>query len=774
MGTAHYMSPEQARGQKMDARTDIFSLGVVLYEMVTGRVPFAGQTMTDVLASILMLEPPSLSQSAPEAPDELQRIVHSALRKDKEERYQTAGELLTDLKALKQELEFETRRGDYSSPGSGPRGRVASKQDSDSGPATKALPAVQTRTGRRSKAIDSLAVLPLFNVSSDSNTEYLSDGITESIINSLSQLPKLRVMARSTVFRYKDREIDPQEVGRDLKVRAVLTGRVQQLDERLIISAELVDVTDGSQLWGEQYSRELSDIFVIQDEIAKEISGKLRLKLTAAERKRLTKRSTESTEAYQLYLKGRFFWNKRTEESLRQSIEYFQQAIEKDPAYASAYAGVSDSYTLLVVREAISPEEGFTEAKAAADMALKIDHDLSEAHASLGHALLHNWEWEAAEKELKRAIALNPGYPSAHHWYSEHLTAMGRFDESIKELKLARELDPLSLVINADLGRAFYFARQYDQTIKQENKTLEMDSRFWLSHINLGRSYTQKKMYADAISELQTVSGLSPGNTEALSYLGFAYAAAGNSDKAQQTLLSLTEQAQQGYVPPYHLAIIHAGLKQKDEAFQWLERAHERQAVDLFTLNVEPMFDELRSDLRFTELVQRIGLAPFKDEPSSVRALRPELTDTARRSIPLEQEIRFCTTADGVRIAYATVGEGPPLVKAANWLNHLEFDWQSPIWRHLLEEFGRDHLLVRYDERGNGLSDWDVENFTFEAFVQDLESVVDALGLDRFPILGISQGGPVAIAYAVRHPEKVSHLILYGSYARGLGQTRST
>lgn len=461
----------------------------------------------------------------------------------------------------------------------------------------------------QNQVISSIAILPLANADADLNVEYLSDGITEGIINSLSQLPALRIMAWSTVSRYKARQIDAQEVGRELNVGAVLTGRVLQLSDRLVVKTELVDARDGSHLWGGQYNVKLEDTLAIAGEISSDISEKLRLKLTGEDRRRLAKRFTENPDAYHAYLKGRYYWNKRATAQLKKGVEHFRQAIDLDPSYASAYAGVSDSYTLLVVREAISPEEGFAKAKAAAVMALKIDHDLSEAHASLGHAMLHNWEWEAAEKELKRAIALNPGYPSAHHWYSEHLTAMGRFDESLKELKLAGELDPLSLVINADLGRAFYFARQYDQTIKQENKTLEMDANFWLSHINLGRSYTQKKMYADAISELQTASELSPGNTEVLSFLGFAYAAEGNTDEARQTLCNLEEQAQQSYVPPYHLAIVHAGLKQKDQAFECLERAYERHAVDLFTLNVEPMFDHLRSDRRFTDLVRRVGLA---------------------------------------------------------------------------------------------------------------------------------------------------------------------
>jgi tetratricopeptide (TPR) repeat protein len=342
--------------------------------------------------------------------------------------------------------------------------------------------------------------------------------------------------------------------------------------------------------------------------------------LTAEERNQLTKRPTDNIEAYHAHLKGRYFWNKRTTESLNKGIEYFKQAIDIDPAYALAYAGLSDSYTLLVVREAILPEEGFAKAKAAAAMALRIYEQFAEAHASLGHAMLHNWEWEDAEKELKRAIELSPGYPSAHHWYSEHLTAMGRCDESIAELKLAEKLDPLSLVISADLGRAFYYARDYDQVMRQEARTLEMDSSFWLSHINLGRSYTQKKMHAEAINKLQKARELSVGNTEVLSFLGFAYAAAGRRDEALETLRELDEHAKRTRVPPYHLAIIHAGLGEKDQAFGWLERAFEMHAVDLFTLKVEPMFDCLRSDQRFEDLLRRMGLAPleFVTKPESI------------------------------------------------------------------------------------------------------------------------------------------------------------
>ena len=416
-------------------------------------------------------------------------------------------------------------------------------------------------------------------------------------------------MAWSTVSRYKGNEVEPKQIGNELGVHAVLTGRVLQLSNRLNVRVELVDAMDGSSLWGEQYDIELADTSAVEGKISKDISEKLPLKLTGEEKRRLARRYTDNTAAYHAYLKGRYYWNKRSTLLIKKGVEHFRQAIDLDPSYASAYAGLSDSYTLLVVREAISPEEGFAKAKAAAERALEIDETLAEAHASLGHAMLHNWQWEKGEKELKRAIELNAGYPSAHHWYSEHLTAMGRCAESVAELKLAVDLDPLSLIINADLGRAFYYARQYDQVVKQEASTLEMDPGFWLSHINLGRSYCQAGKHSEAVAELRHAIEVSPGNTEVLSFLGFALAAAGQRDEALQLLDELREQSQQSYVPPYHFAILHAGVGDKDQAFEWLEQAFEKHAVDLFTLKVEPMFDSLRSDERFSDLLHRTGLS---------------------------------------------------------------------------------------------------------------------------------------------------------------------
>jgi len=629
MGSAHYMSPEQARGQKMDPRTDIFSLGIVLYQMVSGRVPFAGQTMTDVLASILMLEPPSLSQSAPEAPEELQRIVHSTLRKDKVERYQTAGELLIDLKALKQRLEFEAEL-------------ERSSQD------RKNASTRRPRRSAKSKAISSLAVLPLVNASTDPNMDYFSDGITESIINSLSQLPKLRVVGRGTAFRYKGREVDPHEAGQQLGVRAVLTGRVRQIGNELMIAAELIDVTDDSHLWGEHYSRNLSDIFAVQEEIAKEISEKLRLKLTPAQRKRLTKRSTGSTEAYHLYLKGRFFWNKRTEQGLRQSIEYFQQAIHKDPAFAAAYAGISDCYTILVVRHGMSSVDGLLGAKAAATKALEIDNTLAEAHTSLAHALLHNWEWEEAEKEFERALALNPGDATTHNFFGEYLSAVGQIQKALVEIKKAQELDPLSLIINSLAAWTFYFARDYDQAIRECRKALEIDSNFSWARYRLGQAYERKGMFDEAIVELQKAKQLSYDNKEMSAALGHVYAVSGRQKEARSILDELQEESDRGSCSPYDIGLIHAGFGENDQAFYWFEKGYQAHDSKIIHLKVDPRLDGLHSDPRFADLVRRLGLPERLEFDVEADTVTPGPSGSTSPSVPLEQEIRFCTTADGV------------------------------------------------------------------------------------------------------------------------------
>ena len=462
--------------------------------------------------------------------------------------------------------------------------------------------------GTPSKEIkDSIAVIPFLNLSADPENEYFCDGLAEELSNALARIKNLKVAARTSAYSFKNRNVDASEIGNALRVSSILEGSVRKVGDRVRITAQLINAEDGFQLWSEQYDRQLTDIFDIQEEISLAIVKALRIRMFQDERADLLRRGTESAQAYQLYLKGRFHWHKRTAEALATGLEYFDQALLHDPGYAIAHTGVSDSHTLLVVREAVPPEEGFAKAKAAAFKALEIDPQLAEAHASLGHALLHNWEWEASEKELRTAIRLNARYASAHHWYSEYLTAMGAFERSIEELSLAGELDPLSLIIRADLGRAFYYARQYDRVVEQESGTLEMDPTFWLSHLNLGRSFTQTGRHDDAVAELQKALQLLPDNTEIIAFLAFAYAAAGRDKEAQEQLAQLLQRSERGHVPPYHLAIVYAGLADNDEAFRWLETAYGKRAVDLFTLKVEPMFDGLRGDPRFGELLTKIG-----------------------------------------------------------------------------------------------------------------------------------------------------------------------
>lgn len=460
------------------------------------------------------------------------------------------------------------------------------------------------------KTINSLAVLPLTNASADPNMEYFSDGITESIINALTRLPKLRVVPRSTVFRYKGQDVDPQAVGRALDVRAVLTGRVLHVGERLVVKAELIDVVNESQLWGEQYNRKPDDIFDVQDEISREISEKLRLQLSREEKRKLTKRHTEDPEAYRLYLRGRFYWNKRTEENFKKGIEFFQQAIEIDPNYALAYAGLADSYILLGYYSASSPQEVMPKAKAAAVKALALDETLAEAHTSLGYIhYVYEWDWSRAEKEFKRAIKLNPNYATGHHWYAFELSATSRHEEAIAEIRVAQELDPLSLIINTEVGWAYYFAHQYDKAIKQYRAAIEFEPSFSVAHLFLAEAYTQKGMYQEAIAELQKAVELSGGSPLMRGVLGHVFARADRRDEARAIMDELEQLSEQRHISPFIIALIYAGLEEKDQAFHWLEQAYEQKSMFLPWINVEPMLNSLRDDERFTDLLHRIGLA---------------------------------------------------------------------------------------------------------------------------------------------------------------------
>ena len=468
----------------------------------------------------------------------------------------------------------------------------------------------QPRKRPSRKAIDSIAVLPLVNTSTDPDMEYLSDGITESIINALSQLPKLRVVARSTVFRYKGHEVDPREVGQQLGVRAVLTGRVRQFGDKMEIGTELIDVTNDAHLWGEHYRRKLSDIFELQEEIAKEILEKLRLKLRVGEKKRLTKRHTESTEAYHLYLKGLFYWNTRTPDGLNAAIRYFQEAITIDPIYALAYAGLAHCYVLLTPISGTPSTEAYPKAKAAAMKALEIDEALAEAYIPLAYIkFFHDWDLAGAETEYKRAIELNPNYATAHHYYSVYLVYMGRFDEALNQYQIALQLDPLSLPISSSLGWALCSARRYDEAIEQCEKILKSDPNFARTYLYIGETYIQKRMYDEAIAAYYEAERLS-GELWARVELAHAYAVSGRRDEAEIILKDLTGQPERNNVSPYQLSIIYAGLGETDHAFEWLEKAYKQRNHGLVELKVEPMLDSLRSDPRFQDLLRRVGFTP--------------------------------------------------------------------------------------------------------------------------------------------------------------------
>jgi TolB-like protein/Tfp pilus assembly protein PilF len=472
----------------------------------------------------------------------------------------------------------------------------------------------QRTTGSYASALTSLAVLPFQSLSSEGDSQYLGPGLAETLITRLSNIRRLVVRPTTSVLKYIDLRPDPLEAGRELGVDAVLDGKIQRAGERIRVTMQLIRVADAVTLWAEKFDEQFTDIFEVQDSISEQVMAALALQLTTAEQKLLTKRYTQSAEAFQLYIKGRHFWNKRTVEGLKRGMEYAQQAIDIDPTYTMAYIGVADSYNLLAGHSGLAPKEAFPKAKAAALRAQEIDDSLAEAEVSLGFiSYRYDWNWLDAEERFKRAIEMKPEYPTAHHWYGEYLAALGRFPESIAELERAQQLDPLSLPINTDLGQSFYFARQYDLAIEQLHKTLEMGESFTRAHIILGAAYEQKRMYAEAIATLERATRLAGDNPLALGGLGHVYAVAGNRDEAMGVLRALKNLSTQRYISPYTIAIIYAGLDDDDLTLRWLEKAYQNRDVWLVWLGVNPRFDNLRTRARLAELMQRIGLTPRID-----------------------------------------------------------------------------------------------------------------------------------------------------------------
>jgi len=834
LGTISYMSPEQARGLKVDKRTDIFSLGVVLYEMIAGHVPFAGSTISDILVSILEREPAPLLQ----VPPEVEALVFRALAKDSSARYQSAGEFSSELAQLRRQLEFDTESRkttklrtsggplDQTAPSQAPgeprltpaphstpdvaqtrslgskerqaaeiahilfmdivgysqrathsqrqlvdylnstvrrtddfrtaqaehrlisratgdgmaliffrdpegparcaiqisealknqneiklrmgihsgivyrtlnianeqdvtgRGiniaqrimdcgdpghillsremvdvleelgdwqnhvfdlgmttvkhgmklqlfnlvvggagnpelpsRIVSERNERKRRATKEHIVADSHAPRQSLAdtakqhisvaagaIDSLAILPLTNASADQSMEYLSDGITESIINSLSQLPQVRVMARATVFRYKNKDADPMDVGRELGVRAVVNGKVMHLGDRLIIGIELVNTADGTQIWGEQYRRQLSDIFELQEEISRTISERLKITLSGEQEQRLTRRYTANLEAYQSYLKGRYFWSKRTRDGLRKGAEYFKQAIDIDPTYALAYAGLADAYAFLGLHRVIPPHDILPKAKGAAMKALEIDDTLAEGHSALAYIkTIYDWDWAGAENDFKRALELNQRDPLTRSYHANYLSAMGRHEEAMAEVFVAQELDPLSAIINLMVGYMGFLKRDYALAVKYCRQTREIDPNFFWIYMGLGWAYEETGKFERAIPEFQKAVDLTAGTMGTLAGLGHAYGLAGQEEKAFEVIQQLQDEPQKPYVVPYDIALVYAGLRDKDQAMAWLEKAYEARFGWLIWINVEPKWDFLRDDARFQDLIGRMG-----------------------------------------------------------------------------------------------------------------------------------------------------------------------
>jgi eukaryotic-like serine/threonine-protein kinase len=603
-GTLAYMAPEQLLGTKLDARTDICSMGSVLYEMASGRHPFLEADRARLVDAILHHAPLPPSEVNKRVSPELQRIILKCMEKNPQNRYQSATEVASDLRRLGE-------LGSMVIPAAGSsRFRWAAAAFM-----IALLLAVATVVGRgwwqkghadsSAPQIRSLAVLPLENTSHNPEQDYFADGMTDELINDLGNIGALRVISRTSSIQFKGSRKSLPEIARVLKVDGVVEGSVLLAGNRVRITTQLVYAPNDREIWTHRYEGDLRDVLELQREVASAIAQQIKVKLTPKEQTWLAGAPQVSADAYQAYLKGRYHWNRRDRASLEKSLRYFQDAIANEPNYALAYAGLADVYVLLAADWSISPGEVNERAKSAAKRALEIDDSLAEAHASLAGVYHNEWTWQAAEREFQRAIDLNPNYATARHWYSVYLATVGRFDESVKQARNAVELDPLSLIINANLGTRLDEAQRYDEAADQCRKTLDMDPNFGPGYFCLGISSIQRGKLKEGTRELQEALSLFPGNPLFLGQVGVAYGLSGETRLAWEVLRKLKEPAQSA-VPYYRIAMVYASLGDKEQAIHSLSEAYDQRSVDLINLKVEPVFAPIRSDARIQDLMRRM------------------------------------------------------------------------------------------------------------------------------------------------------------------------
>ena len=574
LGTVAYMSPEQALGERLDHRTDLWSLGVVMYEMLAGKVPFRAESAQAVLYAIANRSPEPLMTIRPDVPAGIRRVVQRALERSPADRYQSADEMLADLGTP---ISTATR--------------------------TKAVSTGQER------AVPSIAVLPFVDMSPQRDQEYFCEGMAEELINALSALKHLRVAARSSSFKFKGAALDATEIGAQLKVRSILEGSVRKAGNRLRITAQLVDTAGGFHLWSERYDRSIDDVFAVQDEIARAIVDKLKVNLLRGAAAPLVRQGTEDVDAYNAYLKGRYYWNRRHAGGFQKAMQAFQEAIDKDPEFALPFSGLADSWNILAFYGYVPPAVGFPKAKAAAQKALALDDNLAEAHTSLAWATaFFDWDWRTAEREFQRALQLNPDYGTAHLWYAFFLSAMGRSEEGRHELRRAQRAEPLSMMTNAAASFFMYLHRDFDRGIEEAQRALELDPSFGAAHSFLANNYAMKGRFDEALQACHTASDLLERLPSVDAWAAYCHARAGNEAKALEMLAQLSDPSQKRYVSPYHLAMICVGLRRLDEAIEWLVKGYEIRDNWMVYLNIDPMFDEVRADPRYATLLMKVGL----------------------------------------------------------------------------------------------------------------------------------------------------------------------